>query len=205
MAGAADVSHPHELSVADFSGVKVKDDGSLTVRLPLGELKEDPNYPENRLRRRMATTMIEAMTAAFACELAIKAICLTCNDEAKKTHDLLDLFEELPEPSRERIELDFPEIEAVMRKGRQTFGAWRYFEKSVGEEGVRSMIDVEQARALAKAARVILDEALMVGLSGSVNINAQQDIRRTEDTTLYKAQTRLNITGGESPPVNNQH
>ena len=35
--------------------------------------------------------MAQAMTAAFACELVMKAICLTCKDEAKQTHDLLDL------------------------------------------------------------------------------------------------------------------
>ena len=36
------------------------------------------------------------MIAAFACELALKAISLTGTDEASETPDLLKLFDELP-------------------------------------------------------------------------------------------------------------
>ena len=80
----------------------------------------------------------------------MKAICLTCNDEAIKTHDLLDLFRDLPEESRERIKADFPEIEQLMVRARQVFGAWRYFERDVGETGLLALINVERAHAMGK-------------------------------------------------------
>ena len=122
MAGVSDISHPHETSVVGFSDVEVREDGSFVPRMPVDELESDPQHTERKLMRRMGTTMTEAMIAAFACELAMKAISLTCNDEAKKTHDLLTLFQELPGRSRERIQADYPEIADVIRKGRHTFG-----------------------------------------------------------------------------------
>ena len=62
------------------------------------------------------------MIAAFACELALKAISLTCTDEASKSHDLLDLFDHLPRESRDRIEADFSTIRDVLTENRGTFG-----------------------------------------------------------------------------------
>ena len=200
MAGVADISHPHETSVADFSDVRVQNDGSLRVRSSLEGFKDDPNYSDNRLRRRMGTTMTEAMTAAFACELAMKAICLTCKDEAIKTHDLMDLYEDLPEQSRRRMRADYPEIAKTLESGRQTFGQWRYFEMNVGEEGMRAMIDVQKARALGKAARVILDEAAMMGLDATVKMRAKRNVRIVADTEVQNQAINLKITGGESPP-----
>ena len=140
MAGVSDISHPHETSVADFLDVEVRDDGSLVTHIPVDELKNDPQHTERRLIRRMGTTMTEAMIAAFACELAMKAISLTCNDEADKTHDLLALYETLPDRSRERICADFPDITDVIRKGRHRFGAWRYFETRVGDAAIEGYL-----------------------------------------------------------------
>ena len=202
MAGVSDFSHPNETSVAGFSDVEVNEDGSLEPRMPLDELKSDPQHTERRLMRRMGTTMTEAMIAAFACELAMKAISLTCNDEASKTHDLLLLFQELPGGSRERIQADYPEIADVIRKGRHTFGAWRYFETSVGEAMIHSMVDVDQARALGKAARVILDEAEFVGITGTASIQAKRHVRMTRDTNIRKDELNLKFNAGETPPGN---
>ena len=152
--------------------------------------------------RRMGTTMTEAMIAAFACELAMKAISLTCNDEASKTHDLLLLFQGLPGGSRERIQADYPEIADVIRKGRHTFGAWRYFETSVGEAVIHSMVDVDQARALGKAARVILDEAEFVGVTGTATIQGTRHVRMAGDTSIRKDELTIKFNAGETPPSN---
>ena len=200
MAGVADISRPDELSVAPFSDIRIKDDGSLAVRISVDEIKNDPEYEERRLANRMGTTMTEAMTAAFACELAMKAICLTCKDEAIRTHDLRDLYEDMPEPSRKRIEADYPEISAVIETGRQTFGEWRYFERNVAESGLRAMIDTQQARALGKAARVLLDEAAMVGLDATYKMQAKRNVRVVDETKVTHDTIKLKLTGGENPP-----
>ena len=107
---------------------------------------------------RMGLLMMSGMNAAFACELGLKAILITRLDEARKTHDLLDLYNDLPEDSKTRLKADFAEIEGKLERARHTFGRWRYFETNVGEEGMQAMANTERAFALAKAARVIIDE-----------------------------------------------
>lgn len=202
MSGVADISRPDELSVAPFSDIRIKDDGSLAVRMSLDEIKKDPDYEQCKVAKRMGTTMTEAMTAAFAGELAMKAICLTCKDEAIRTHDLRDLYEDMPEQSRKRIKADYPEISTVIETGRQTFGEWRYFERNVGEAGLRAMIDTQQARALGKAARVLLDEAAMVGLDATFEMQARRNVRMVDDTKVTNDTIKLKLTGGENPPRN---
>ena len=54
--------------------------------------------------------MARGMMSAFACELAMKAVSLTVNDAARKTHDLLCLYDHLPKSSKQRLEFDFPDI-----------------------------------------------------------------------------------------------
>ena len=89
---------------------------------------EDPEGQEREFVRRLGCTLGIAMNAAFVCELAMKAICLTSCNIARKTHDLLELFEDLPDISRSRIEQDFPGIRAIIEDSRHIFGNWRYFE-----------------------------------------------------------------------------
>ena len=200
MAGVKEISNPYEMSVASFPDFDVKDDGSLVAHLPMEELKKDPQYLENRMMEMMGSTMTQAMISAFACELTMKAICLTCKDEALKSHDLLELYDDLPESSRRRTEADFVEIREVIDKGKQIFGSWRYFEKNAGEEAIRMMIDLEQAQALGKVARVILDEAEMVGLGGSVKMDVEKNVRITGEIKNYKQKITVNIKGQETPP-----
>ncbi len=119
-----------------------------------------------------------------------------------KTHDLIDLYEDLPEQSRSRIVANYPEITTVMHTGRQTFGEWRYFQRNLGEEAMRAMIDMQQARSLGKAARVILDEAAMVGLDATFKMQAKRDVRVHADTEFQKHVIKLKLTGGENPPKN---
>ena len=118
MAGLERLADLDEVSVMKFPDSDLNEDGSLSVHLSTEGLTDDPKFHEHELRRTTGTTMVEGMISAFACELAMKAISLTCKDEAIKTHDLLDLFNDLPEESRLRISADFPDIPELMAKAR---------------------------------------------------------------------------------------
>ena len=191
---------PRELSVAHFWGFDIHDDGSATVHVPTKELSEDPKASENELMKRLGSTMTIAMMSAFACELAMKAIRLTRMDEAQKIHDLWLLYSDLPEDSRARMEEDFPEVGSVLKKARHTFDKWRYFEANVGGRGMSAMIDTERAFALAKAARALLDEAELMGLGYSVNIDATQEVTTIGDRRHMHVIHKMDTTGREAPP-----
>ena len=201
LAGIAALSHPDEVSVAEIPPVRVMDDGSLATPPSPEGFKDDPTYSDNRLWNRMGTTMIEAMTAAFACELAMKAICLTCTDEAPKSHDLVELHDSLPAASRQRIAADCPEIVETLEAARHTFGQWRYFEVNVGAAGMRAMFDVPRAHALGKAARVLLDEGIMVGLSAVIDLETKDNVRIVGGTANHHLDSRINVKGRESSPL----
>lgn len=200
MGGLERLADLDEVSVMKFPDSDMNEDGSLSVHLSREGLNDDPKFYEHDLRRTTGATMVEGMISAFACELAIKAISLTYKDEAIKTHDLLDLFDDLPEKSRLRICADFPDIPELMAQARQVFGAWRYFETNVGERGISAMIDMARAHALGKAARVIMDEAKMVGLRGDLEVNAKQQVREYGTSRTYNYRINVTVTGGESPP-----
>ena len=200
MASVEGLSHPDAWSITDLPDVRLRDDGSAVFTLSTGGISDDPQYQERRLTRRLGQTMTATMISAFACELVMKAITLTADHEAIKTHDLLDLFRDLPEPSRLRIVADYPEIETVLDAGRQTFDAWRYFEASNSETTAQVMINIEHGRHLGKAVRVILDEAVMMGLGFSVNVDAKQRVRVGGDRELHHLDLKLNVKGREAPP-----
>ena len=170
---------PRELSVARFWDVDMNEDGSATVHIPTEQLGEHSKTSEKELMKSLGSTMTIALMSAFACELAMKAIGLTRRDEVRKSHDLWELYSGLPEDSRARIEEDFPEAGSVMEDARHTFGKWRYFEVDVGARGIGAMIDTGRAFSLAKAARVLLDEAELMGLGYSVHIEATRQIAET--------------------------
>ena len=96
MASVEDVSSPGGWSIADFPHVRFRDDGTAVCTLYTSGMTDDPQFRERRLTRRMGQTMTAAMISAFACELAMKAITLTAEDKAAKTHDLLALYRNLP-------------------------------------------------------------------------------------------------------------
>ena len=100
MAGVENSSNAEEESVVDFPEFDVKDDGSIVVYPIWEEFEKGQRHREYSLMGRMGSTMSASMISAFACELGMKAISLTCKDEATKTHDLLALFDDLPEESR---------------------------------------------------------------------------------------------------------
>ena len=151
---------PFENSVSGLDGIDLEDDGALVVPDPTEKkIREDPQYPEYTLKQRMGSTMTAAMMGAFACELAMKAISLTIADEARKAHDLLSLFNGLPEASTKRVEADFGDIRRVMEESRYLFDKWRYFDSSIGGDTIKAMIDRKRSFRLGKAARVLLDSA----------------------------------------------
>ena len=191
---------PRELSVARFPDFDMHDDGSATVYLSKEELSEHSTTSEYEMMKRLGSTMTIAMMSAFACELAMKAIRLTRMDEARKSHDLWQLYRDLPPDSRERIEEDFPEVDSVLKSARHTFDKWRYFEANVGGRGMGAMIDTDRAFALAKAARVLLDEAEMVGLGYSVKVEATRKVTKIGDRQNVHIKHHLSTTGSEAPP-----
>ena len=160
---------------------------------------EDPRHDERDLNRRLGSTMARGMMSAFACELTMKAISLTVNDEALREHDLLLLYRDLPESSRQRLEFDYPRIAEVMEEGRQRFGKWRYFEGGK-KEALTAIIDTSLEQSLGKGARAFLDEAEMVGLRGGVDMKARRDVKDQGDTKRAHYRFDATIRGSEIPP-----
>ena len=198
LVGVAALSNPDEIFVGDVPDVRVMDDGTLGMSPSQEGCNDDLDCSNNRLWNRIGTTMIEAMSAVFACELAMKAICLACTDEAPKSHDLIELHDSLPETSKERIAADYPQIAETLGAGRHTFGRWRYFEVNVGEAGMRAMLDVPHAHALGKAARVILDEGEMVGLSATIDLKATHNVHIVGDTKNHNLNSNITVKGREA-------
>ncbi len=150
------------------------------------------------LMSNIGALMSLGMSSAFACELALKAILLTRKDEAKKTHDLLELYLDLPDDCKLRMKADFAEIEGVMTKGRYVFGNWRYFQHAEGEKGILAMVDVERAHALSKAAKVIIDEGVISGLMYEVDVKHKFEVDSDFPETSKNETYSLMISAEES-------
>ena len=201
-------SFPREMSVIRYSdydfqeprisGVDLADEGSI-VRVSAETVGKSQKLSEQVLMQRMGLLMTAGMTAAFACELGLKAILITRQDEARKTHDLLELYNDLPEDSKTRLKADFAEIEDELERARHTFGHWRYFETNVGEEGMQALTNIERAFALAKAARAIIDEGKIAGLAYEVDINVNAKFSMDNGDTKYWETHKLSVTGWEAP------
>ena len=186
------------LFVATISDIYASNDEAV-VSFRKAKTSDDPRHDANDLNRRLGSTMARGMMSAFACELAMKAISLTVNDAARKTHDLLCLYDRLPESSRQRLEFDSPDIRTVMQNGRHTFGEWRYFQ-SGKKKALQAIIDTDLEQSLGKAARVFLDEAETVGLRGGVDMKARRDVTDHGDTKKKHYKYRATIRGAENPP-----
>ena len=198
--GVSNSTDYERVSIAGFPDYRVKGDGSVSVQIDAHALSQNPRHREQELLATAGLLLGNGMIAAFACELALKAISLTCTDEASKNHDLLELFDDLPCESRDRIEADFSTIRDVLTENRGIFGKWRYFEVAVGPDAFRGMTDPQRVRSLAKAARVILDEAEYVGLTGGIKVQANRQVRVTGDKREHTDTINLTVKGGECPP-----
>jgi len=171
-------------------------DGTLHVTGSGPVIHQKPSGHE--LMGRMGTALVAGMSGAFACEVAMKAILVTRLDEAAKTHDLLALYEELPNDSRKRLEHDFPEIAEVLGHSRETFGRWRYFEQGIGQDAIRALIDTDRVWGLTKAARVIADECVVAGLNYEIGIDTTFDFEWKPGDMRTSQHIHLALEGGES-------
>lgn len=202
MHGLADISNLQTHLFAGFDDLsEVLDDGSLRVYEDVESISQDPRAFQFGLAKRMGANMTLSMLAAFACELGLKAVSLTCKDEARRSHDLLNLFQDLPSESRKRLKTDFSEIESILAENRQRFGSWRYFEAGTGEIALNALIDKPSALALGKAARVIMDECEIVGLDKALSLNTTQEIRQDGQERTTRNGIDIKVSGSENPPV----
>ena len=169
-------------------------DEPVRVAAAIGQKK-----PSDRvLMARMGTIMVAGMTAAFGCEVGMKAILMTRLDKAKKTHDLLDLYKALPSDSRKRLEADFPEITGVLGENRHLFEKWRYFEESVGEEAMAALANTDRVRKLGKAARVIVDECVVAGLQYEIHVDQSYRFDTDGGHRNHSLSIDLRVTGHEA-------
>ena len=190
-----------EGTIGVFPHSQLNSDGTLTLIYPQEQIERGPKYREERMMAMMGANMIAAMSSAFACELVMKAICLTAKNQALKSHDLADLYADLPPTSVERMEVYHPEIQTSLEQGRGRFGDWRYFEKNTGETAIASLTPTELSMSLLKAARVLLDEAELLGLSGGVKLHANQSITVDDCSRSDDYRYDLSVHGGEAPPL----
>ena len=135
--------------------------------------------PSGEAMTRMGTALIMGMSAAFACEVGMKAILITRLDAAEKTHDLQELYKALPEDCRARLEGDFLGIVDVLEENRHTFGKWRYFEGHALKHATQGLVNEDRARGLLKAARVIADECVVAGLQYDYHLRYEYDGQMT--------------------------
>ncbi len=200
IAGVRDVYGVHGRFIAKHD-VFEQADGRLVLDMTesAGRMARDPQYHEFEMMGRLGCQMSAAMLAAFACELLMKAISLTCEHAAPKTHDLMELYADLPGDSRRRLEVDYEQIVDVIDEGRHVFGRWRYFENNAGSVALKGMIDLERTLRLAKAARVLLDEATYVGLYGSATMKVKETIRTDGPTEARTQHIHLGLQAGEAP------
>ena len=105
---------------------------------------------------------------------------------------------DLPEDSKTRLKADFAEIEDELERERHTFGRWRYFETNVGEEAIVAVTNIERAFALAKVARVIIDEGEIAGLAYKVDINVHAKFSVDNGNPRYWETYKLSVTSGEA-------
>lgn len=188
-------------SLAGFTEFETGEDGPLFVPDGPGWDADGSQSKESRVQRWMGLIMTATLHSAFACELVLKAILLTCRDEAKKTHDLIKLLKALPANSRSRVLADYPEMASLLDRQRLTFGAWRYFDRNVGSGGIQALIDTAAARDLGRAARVLLDEAEVVGLRAGFEFEGTRNLEETGSGRLHREHFSITLTSGESPPA----
>ena len=155
--------------------------------------------PSNAAKKaRMGTAVIAGMTAAFACEVGMKAILLTRNHAAERTHDLARLYRALPADSRARLAADFPEIEDVLRENRHTFGKWRYFERKFNKNAFGALVDTDRVWGLGKSARVIVDECVVAGLDYRMRWTQDIEVKADGGEVAGSAVVHLRVDGDES-------
>ena len=191
-----------EITDFDFEGMQVvgveTPESGRSAELSVTAPKKPSMAADSTLLGRLGTSAVAGMTAAFACELGMKAILITRNHEAKKTHDLLDLYRALPADSRERLEADFSGIAEALKDGRCLFDKWRYFEGSVTEKALGSLANAGLTEKLAMTARVIADECELAGLDYALHVQKDFEFDSNRGHMAYAERISLNLEAGES-------
>lgn len=171
-------------------------DGTLHVTGKVPVVHRKPSNHE--LMGRMGSALVSGMAAAFACEVGMKAILVTRLDEAAKTHDLLELYGELPADSRQRLAGDFPTIAEVLDHSREIFGKWRYFEQSADGRDILGLVDTDRVWKLGKAARVIADECAVSGLRYDIDIETTLESKGGAGGMGTSERTHVSLKGDEA-------
>ncbi|MDE2759219.1 MAG: hypothetical protein OXH90_02820 [Paracoccaceae bacterium] len=159
---------------------------------------------ELSVRKNIGSTIIESIVSAFSCELAMKAILLLISDEAPKTHDLWKLFSTLPDKSKSRLVMDFPAIAETLKTARETFGREKYFEIDNGSNYLLKLLNPVFSLHLGKSARIIIDEAFLLGLDYKVKIETNKKEKVVGEYLDTTVKGHINIVGREWSPRNAQ-
>lgn len=190
------------LSDVDFGKPRIVGIEGSTANTPLRVSAEMPaslrKPSDSALMARMGTAMVAGMTAAFACEIGMKAILMTRLDEAEKTHDLLKLYHALPADSRERLDADFAGITDALGDNRHTFDRWRYFEGSAGKDAMAALVNTDRVWELGRAARVTLDECVVAGLTYEIRLKTEFDVTTDSGDASMSQRIDLSVVGGEA-------
>ena len=192
------------ISLSDFTFgdpqiVGVEDspvDRSIQVSAKVPASYQKPS--DRELMMRMGTALVAGMSAAFSCEVGMKAILLTRRDAAEATHNLLTLYQALPSDVRERLEADFLGIGDALNKDQEAFGKWRYFEEESAQNSIAALVNTDRVRRLAKAARAIVDECVIVGLQFQPHVAATLDVEGDGRRTNLSQRNGLTVDVGEA-------
>jgi len=178
--------------------IELKEDGTATVQ---GVTDAPSPIRESQVMQILGSTMANALLSAFACELVMKGIALSVIGKARKTHNLHELYCDLPDTSKERIEKDAPDIEYVLKRTQDTFGKWRYLQEDVAEAAIGAMVDYDRNVLLGRIARILLDEAEIVGLGYSASLKIKQEIyKENKHTKLKGTMHKIDVEGREKVP-----
>ena len=146
---------------------------------------------------------MRGLMAAFSCEVALKAILMTRCHRAKRIHDVQELYSDLPEDSRARLEADYNDINNLLREPGKIFHESRYFQNSASvKEAIERGLHHKRIHDLEKAARVILDECEMSGLEGRLISRPQAtwtgNLGQKASAGDFQESIRITAESGES-------
>lgn len=66
------------------------------------------------------------VVASLAVECALKALSSSQTGDFKRSHDLIELYDELPSDVRRLVEAKEPSLRTILESHRHTFVEWRY-------------------------------------------------------------------------------
>ena len=182
-----------QVSSSDWEKV----DGTWCLSTSVPDCFRKPS--KRTLMARMGAALTAGMASAFACEVGMKAVLIIRLDEAAMTHDLSELYRELPEDCQRRLEADFPLIAEVLKHSREIFGKWRYFEERVSADAILALVDTDRVWGLGKAARVIADECVVVGLNYSIDVDMTWEVLQDKTWREQSQKVHLSLDGREAP------